>query len=537
MLQRGLLAAILTLAAALRGWLLARPVAALDGRALPDDAYIAMEIAKNIGWGQGPRFVDYLTNGFQPLFVWLSAIPFAWTVPAALDPSQLDFHLKLALAISCAFDLGSLWLLAAAVRRGTGDPMAGLFAALVWAIHPAVLRVAVNGLETATAIFLLLCIWNLVLRRPFANSSARRLFGIGLVCGVAAMARIDLLLVGTFFAIESIRSLRSATGGDRSQWLAKNGALASGTLAGYAPWMLYSWGYTGTFVPGSGAAVRWITLTHSQHQLNASFFADMGSNALAAVDGNIPLFGKAALLFVVVAVAATFRRRAADASTPSARSPRWLMLPAVFCGALFCAYTLYVFAPWFFLRYLAPFEVLAIAIVAAGVSRLAALAPRHSRAIWLFAAGVAVLTTTLQPGFRRLLVAPPDSQIGYRNLGLWARHLVAPGTTIGATQTGALAYYASDYRVVNLDGVVNPRAYDAVRTGTAMDYIREEDIDYVIGWRRNLEFLERNSKDFDPADLATVGYIEQFRSWGIQWEIHRVVYPDGRMPPPLGNRR
>ncbi len=36
---------------------------------------------------------------------------------------------------------------------------AGLFAGLLWALQPAVLRVAVNGLETAVAIFFLLCLW------------------------------------------------------------------------------------------------------------------------------------------------------------------------------------------------------------------------------------------------------------------------------------------------------------------------------------------------------------------------------------------
>ncbi len=48
--QKLAIAGILALAAGLRGWLLARPLAALDGRALPDDAYLALEIAKSIGW-------------------------------------------------------------------------------------------------------------------------------------------------------------------------------------------------------------------------------------------------------------------------------------------------------------------------------------------------------------------------------------------------------------------------------------------------------------------------------------------------------
>ncbi|MGE4605532.1 MAG: hypothetical protein AAEJ52_02195 [Myxococcota bacterium] len=539
----GQLAAILALGAAVRGWLLARPIAALDGRSLPDDAYIVMEIARNIGWGHGPRFVDYLTNGFQPLFVWLAAIPFSWTTPGALDPSQLDFLLKLALGISCTFDLGSLLLLSAAVHRGTGSRAAGLFAALLWALQPAVLRVAVNGLETATAIFFLLWVWNLMLRRPFAESTPARLFGVGLVSGVAAMARIDFVFVGFYFAIESIRALRVTLRAPQghSQWIAQNVALAVGCVAGYAPWMLYSWQHTGTIIPGSGRAVRWITLTHANHVLDTPLFVGMLSDGLAAVNANLPVLGKAAAIIAASAFVHAIWRRLGS-SGPPGQDPQtrsgteWLRLPIVFGTSLFCAYTLYVFGRWFFPRYLAPIHVLAIATVAAGVASLARRAGQRARLVWLVAAFGAVLATTLQPSFHSLLFHPPDNQAGYRNLGIWARHMFSPGTVIGATQTGALAYYAAGYRVVNLDGVVNPRAYREVIAGRALDYIRDENIDYVVAWRRNYEYLKRNSRGFVETDLPPVGYIEEFRSWGIQWQVHRVGYPDGRVPPPIVGR-
>lgn len=518
------LAAIVALAAALRAWLLARPLAALDGRALPDDAYLALQIARSIGTGDGPRFVDHFTNGFQPLFVWLAAIPFAWSDPGAFATAgQLDAKVTAALAIGCAFDVASVALLAAAVRRGSGSAAAGLLAGLIWAVHPAVLRVAVNGLETSTAIFFLLCVWNLTLGRPFGATSARRLFGIGVVVGVGALARVDLLLLGAYFAAGSLRALRAGGWRIERAWLGRNAALAAGTALGWAPWVIYSWHYTRAVLPGSGRAVRWISLTHAGHRVDAALLARMIGDGFAALGENLPWLGPAA---VAVAALALARREA------RARAG-WLALPAVFGAALFALYTGYVFAPWFFPRYLAPLNALAIACVAAGLG--ASLRRATQRAVWPGALVALALVglCVAQPRFRALMFAPPDDWGGYRNLGLWARGAFRPGTVVGATQSGALAYYANGYRTVNLDGVVDGDAYAAVSSGRALEHLRERGVDYVVAWRRNYDYLRLNSNGFRESDLPLAGYIDAFRSWGIQWQIYRVHYPSGRTPPPL----
>jgi hypothetical protein len=512
------LAAIVALGAAVRFWLLQRPIAALDGRALPDDAYLAMQIARSIGNGDGPRFVDHLTNGFQPLFVWLSALGFAGSDPGPLaTPDELDAKIKFALAIATAFDVGSLWLIARAVRCGSGSAAAGLFAGLLWALHPTVLRVSVNGLETSLAIFALLAVWNVVLSRRLAESSPRRWFGIGIAVGVAAMARVDLLVLGLFFGFESLRAARSV---EPRPWMVRNLALAAGTALGYAPWVVYSWIYTSAILPASGRAVRWISLTHADHATDAAFYLGMLGDGALALDSNLPILGKLAL---VVAGVALFRRG----------RPGWLALPGVFGLSLFLAYTLYVFAPWFFPRYLAPLNVFAIASVSAALGWAVERSGRHRSWSGAVAVAAIVLLCVAQPRFGKLMFAPPDDQIGYRNLGLWARSALRPGTTVGATQSGALAYYANGYRTLNLDGVVNADAYDAMSRGRALDYMREQEVDYVVAWRRNYLYLKRNAAGFRETDLPVVGYIDGFRSWGIQWQLFRLHYPSGRTPPPL----
>ena len=266
------LGAIAVAAAAVRGWLLARPLAALDGRSLPDDAYIALEIARRIGLGDGPRFGDYATNGFQPLFVWLAAIPFAAADPAALsEVAALDHHVKLALGIGCAFDLAALLLLGSIVRRGTGSEAAGLLAAAIWCVQPAVLRSAVNGLETSAAVCLLLAVWKLSLRWPVASAPPSRLFAVGLCVGVAGMARVDLLFLGVCLATASLRAASRTA--PTLAWLRRNAALALGAALGYAPWLLYSWHHTKALLPASGRAVRFISVTDAGHRVDAGVYA------------------------------------------------------------------------------------------------------------------------------------------------------------------------------------------------------------------------------------------------------------------------
>jgi hypothetical protein len=122
-------------------------------------------------------------------------------------------------------------------------------------------------------------------------------------------------------------------------------------------------------------------------------------------------------------------------------------------------------------------------------------------------------------------------------IGLWARDHFPPGTVIGGTQTGALGYFAADLTVVNLDGVVNRAAYDALRGRRALDYVRAAGIRYLV-WQDDIEFLARESRGAPAAALRPVETVPGFRTMGEPWRIWRVeeALPIGRpastMPPP-----
>lgn len=68
----------------------------------------------------------------------------------------------------------------------------------------------------------------------------------------------------------------------------------------------------------------------------------------------------------------------------------------------------------------------------------------------------------------------------YAPSGVALAHL-PPGATVGSHQSGALAYIADrHFRVVNLDGVVNPPAFQAIRTRHLDAYLRALRINYLI---------------------------------------------------------
>ena len=103
----------------------------------------------------------------------------------------------------------------------------------------------------------------------------------------------------------------------------------------------------------------------------------------------------------------------------------------------------------------------------------------------------------------------------------WIQAQTPSDATIGVFNCGAIGYF-SDRRVVNLDGKVNPRAFEALRAGDIRRYISEQGIDYVIDheWILGRFLLDetggRDDIGFDRVDGE--------RGLGVPgWAAYRVV--------------
>jgi hypothetical protein len=199
------------------------------------------------------------------------------------------------------------------------------------------------------------------------------------------------------------------------------------------------------------------------------------------------------------------------------------------------AYVFYMPAFWFFPRYLFPWAALAVVLFAIGLDRLQSSWARvRSRATTVILTTAILITGIWLPEQRDLLTGPPDPNLGYRRLALWAKDTLDPGVTVGSSQTGALAYYATNLDVVNLDGVVNEAALTSLRESRHMAWIEKRGIRYVLGFPINIKFILDHSSAGAKQRLHLLGKIKGIRSWNTDWLLYEVV-PERQHEPSGSN--
>ena len=69
---------------------------------------------------------------------------------------------------------------------------------------------------------------------------------------------------------------------------------------------------------------------------------------------------------------------------------------------------------------------------------------------------------------------------------LWVAANTPASSRIGSFNAGIYAYY-SQRAVTNLDGVVNSAAFDSLRTDTLMEYVLDQEVDFLIDYQRWFE--------------------------------------------------
>src|SRR5436190_16369972 len=147
------------LAFGLRLALFAQPIARLDRAFIPDDTYYSLSIARSIAHGHGPTADGTtLTSGFQPLLGFVM-VPVFWFT------DNLDLALRIDLFFLIVIDTLIVALLAWVAFRLAGR-VAAVLAAMIWAVSPVAMTMALGGLETSLA---MLCELGLVAAFIWAN--------------------------------------------------------------------------------------------------------------------------------------------------------------------------------------------------------------------------------------------------------------------------------------------------------------------------------------------------------------------------------
>ncbi len=486
MARRGLarLAVLLAVAAAVFGLGRGLSLAPDAMDRLRDDAFYEFAWAANLAAGRGPVVSDGVwTSGVQLLWS-LCLVPIAWIGGAAALPVVAPWF---GLALHAATAL--LWL--AAGR----DRIAGLCVALCWLGNPLLVRECQNGQETALAGFLLVLLWRL------RAASEGRFFGVGLL---ACLARTDL------FAIVALLSLwrhlrpkpRPPTGSARWRGVGRGLRTPAVVLVLLA---LIHRALGSSWLPDSAAPMAW--LWHANFALTepgaAQWWGQVwwflrpallgGPFALASAMGlGVAVFSlvrpwwpKAlrAVPLLVVGLAAILR--VGDLLVPAwvavlllwwpaaRRRPVPRALLALFLGAG-AIVVLHWVVRWYPRDYyLAPLVV----VGAAAVLRLG-----HLRVL-LVAFAAAQLAD-----FPRVRPEPLRGQQEMQMGGQFLAEVVPPGERIGCFNSGLVTFLADvlqagterQRRIVNLDGVVDPRSLRALQERQLSAWLDAQGVRFLI---------------------------------------------------------
>ncbi len=509
------IATVLVLNLLLRFWIVFRPLECTDGISIPDDTYISLTLARNIAHGSGATFAGEPTNGFQPLFVLLMVPVFL----AASHDVVLPVHV--ATGLSAIFDTITLLLLCLIVARRCTSSLVIFPVALAWIFNPGGIRTATNGMETSLAGCFLMC--GLFLTdREITNLEARATWraslSIGLLVGLGMIARIDNVFLGASALVVLIALGRN----DLPRACGNALILVMGAFIAYIPWLAFSYFTTRDLFPISGKAVRLMSLATVDFKPTwgnwYSLVLRAGLDAVVQVNKTVLIAGAVTLVSLLLV-------RGQPSGRIQARSA-WVWPAAIFAILLFAAYTLYVFGPWFYMRYLFSSAIAFLLLLALLVDLLLQKMPHESHRR-IAAMGITVLIAALNlvdPEFRQTYFSGEKPASGYMNVGLWAKRTFVPGTVIGCAQSGAIGYFADSLQIINLDGVVSKSCYESLLHFKTMAYLRERRVQFVVGWYSNFQYLEHQSETGRLEGLGPPTKIEGIQSWGYDWYVAKVLY-------------
>jgi len=479
---------------------------------VPDDAFYGFKIAQNIAAGLGSTFDGlHPTNGYHPL--WTGGI---LVLLCRAVPGRPELLVNLALVLQSLMDIGTtmgVYLIARAVLSSSGW---AILAAALYAFNPNVIFYEVDGLETALGTLLMVAVLWIFIRfngPEFRRWEHRFLFAVA--CGLMLLARTDtIFLCAVLFLLCAVQEWRVHGGIQKSFVM---GVIVTLLVT---PWLVWSYLRFHQIVQVSGMARPWVL----RQNLHGSAFLEGLKLLKYELTYEWPVQnGLAGGVFVLVAITAFLLFR--SGTRPKTPEKGWSVISwawlALFLTILFHCFVRLHPRPW----YSALFPVLnALTICWAG-HRIWSL-PRARRGI-SYALGLIFVVYVLT-GLYTVWMKKYSWQGEFLRAAEWFRLNTPLDARVGAFNSGIIGYF-SQRTVVNLDGVVNNSAFDALRGRQLQKYVWDNSITYIADFRFSVEVDHKRfwNGGRDELDLDRE---PAFPSYPIFWEhsgmrIYRVCRP------------
>jgi len=450
-------------------------------RLMPDDTLYYLKIAENIAQGHGSVFSPAEpTNGYHPL--WMGIL---FIVRFLFRPGR-ELFILLSLLVSVLLNgTTALLLRRFLLRLGFHESQQTLGMSL-YLFLPWLVLLNLSGLETPL-FFMCLVLFFIMLQRVISSSESR-LRGhvlLGVTAGFLFLARTD----SVFFILSGAAVVLLK----RQSWLELRNLAMTGLVTALIslPWLIWCWSRFGSPVQSSGMALsyfRWHTMYPVEtlkywiynggrlfHKLAIVFMSPFTYHA-RNFETIIPLWCDVAMFAVVAGtVYAVVRNRRRIIL------PTYIWLPAMML-LVFYTFVRIASAVW----HMSIFPLILLLLL---VNLSRRVKWRWSSITAAFVFLLIVNLYTLGNGFYY-----PQQATDMMGSAMATGRDSPDPLLIGATDSGYLGYFISDrHVVVNLDGVVNQRAFIHIREGTFGDYLEELDPDILRISPEMLEFYCRNS--------------------------------------------
>jgi hypothetical protein len=508
--NRGLVLSIAALLASRFAVIWLAPINLLD-QLIPDDSWMYLSLAESVSAGLGPQYHGDLTNGFQPLFLFVLS-----TIWSICSPENFT-AIRVSLTIGAISELICIVALLCLIDSAKINTKIKIWIIISWTINPYAFVCTLNGLETSLA-----CATSLLAICIFIKSGVVEgrckvmtcLF-VGALFGLASLARIDALILAAIVLVFSlVRQLKTK----KQKWLFKIAALGFGMAIVFMPWPIWSRVNFGYWLPISGSATRFQSLFLVAHKPTIeNWYLPMISTTYTTI-----LLNNLGLLIVgYIGYRLSGRNLFLRVKFFGSAYRDTLHIIFLWCISLYLAYTFYVFGPWYFERYYFPTLPLIILLIVPTIKYLSySLSSHHWRLFSLSTYLIILLAGVIQWQIPGWLGNKLPSVTHYIPSAEWVQKKVPQGAVIGAVQSGAIGFLVRDKQIVNLDGKLDADVLDALVNGRAMEYARRAGVTHIVGWPSNIEYVLHHS---EPNSILSLKMLMQKEIDNRPWQIWQVI--------------
>ncbi len=508
---------------------------------LIDDTFYSLGIAKNLAMGLGFTHDGVIqTNGFQPLFVFLSAPLYSIFKTDIVTPVYIVLFAQTILGTFTGYIIYRL------TKKTMGERSA-ILAAFLWFVPVTMFKFDINGLETGLYVFFIMLSVAVYIEkiRLFQKLELKYSIFFGLVLALAVLSRNDGFFLVIALVLDFLLLHRSKLREREflTDVIKHMGICVAVFVLVIFPWFYFNAVEFGSIIPKSGHAVRVLSQKFifdrnyfdspvlyclsnviysfkkliNQHPVFEAIIwlgtylgcFKLFSSLVIAVIGCTGLF-----LFFDRKNFGVFYRNNNLASFRFA----W-----IYGAVMICAYSFFVFGQHHFPRYYFPLEVVFLFVTVAVAKYLfSRFTPMLKRFAYLFVVMYVLVVNLGNLEIYKFWGHYQELATFYQTSACQKKHF-KKGDIIGAFQSGALGYFSKN-RVINLDGVVNIKANQSIENGTMLEYIKSHKINYLVDVYAQYRALLGMSPDEMLLDRENFEPINDCYIEGEYIRVFRVLY-------------